>query len=185
MKRHPDGVRFVGLDTVTTERLFANGSELELYRSLEARRDTVGQLSERRYAYRNVYDYVLTNGQFFPPQPVPRDVLRMPVTYCFANASWLVKHFPDRFRYVEGFALGELDISLHAWCLDRENRVIDPTWGNCQLVGIGLAYFGVVFDLTTNTRGRRWRRVPILDDWERGYPLLKRPRRQACTKSAP
>ena len=57
---------------------------------------------------------------------------------CYRNAFLLA--LEKDWDYVEGYATTtELGIPLmHAWCLDSEGRVVDPTWSD------GDAYVGVV-----------------------------------------
>lgn len=43
--------------------------------------------------------------------------------------------------YVEGYAAGIIPV-LHAWCVDSDGKVVDPTWDD----GIGTEYFGVPFN---------------------------------------
>jgi hypothetical protein len=85
-------------------------------------------------------EFVLKYGRFHEPQALPDCYeLRAPRS-CFGNASFLA--VTRDLRYAEGFAFASDAIHLfhHAWCLDDDNRVVDPTWG------CGLAYRGVVFD---------------------------------------
>ena len=57
---------------------------------------------------------------------------------CYRNAFLLA--LDQDWDYVEGYATTtELGIPLmHAWCLDAEGRVVDPTWVD------GDAYVGVI-----------------------------------------
>src|SRR4030042_1175197 len=60
---------------------------------------------------------------------------------CFRNAFQLMLSREDLF-YVEGYAICKsvcLPL-LHAWCVDSEGKVYDPTWED------GVEYYGVVFD---------------------------------------
>lgn len=89
--------------------------------------------------------------------PIPFEVLAMagrcfdqistepvacgPMGECFRNAAWLSR--TSKLHYVEGYAVASARLSLplpHAWCVDDEGRVYDPTWAE------GRAYYGVVFD---------------------------------------
>jgi hypothetical protein len=58
---------------------------------------------------------------------------------CYMNAGRVVYDRPD-LRYVEGYAVpGNIGIPLmHAWLVDEDGRVIDPTWAD------GAAYYGVI-----------------------------------------
>jgi hypothetical protein len=59
---------------------------------------------------------------------------------CYANAYALAAS-ETAYRYCEGYATTKgLEIPLaHAWVIDKDLRVIDPTWKE------GHHYFGVVF----------------------------------------
>jgi hypothetical protein len=87
-----------------------------------------------------LHEFVLRHGKFHEPQWLPDLYELHAPNSCFGNATLLaVTH---RLRYVEGFAMPAQSnyVAHHAWCLDDDARVIDPTWG------FGRAYFGVVFD---------------------------------------
>ncbi len=60
---------------------------------------------------------------------------------CYSNSA--LKASAEGLIYVEGYAMpkGLIPIS-HAWCVDDEGKVYDPTWD----VGYGVSYFGVPFD---------------------------------------
>lgn len=69
--------------------------------------------------------FILENGTFFHPAPLPRGVRRGPAKQCFANAEKLSS---DRnWDYAEGHAATEGEFPfLHAWCIDGD-AAIDPT----------------------------------------------------------
>lgn len=73
-------------------------------------------------------------------QIAPEPPARGPMKECFRNAGWLSR--TTRLHYVEGYAVrGRLMLPLaHAWCVDDDGRVYDPTWPD------GTDYFGVVFE---------------------------------------
>jgi len=64
----------------------------------------------------------------------------MTVGECYANAYALASN-ETPYRYCEGYATSKkLGIALaHAWVIDQDLKVIDPTWVD------GDQYFGVVF----------------------------------------
>lgn len=102
-------------------------------------------------------EFILRQGFTCEPQPLPARYSRMAAKMCFSNAGYLVKrqrkHNPA-LRYVEGFAM-RLDFPIpihHAWAIDRDDRVIDPTWSNPETA----QYIGRVVpraDLIAMTRG--------------------------------
>ena len=58
----------------------------------------------------------------------------------------------------------------HAWCLDADDRVVDPTWRTP-----GLAYFGLVFDLGRVAGAWSAENQSVLDDWPNKWPALREP----------
>lgn len=85
---------------------------------------------------------------------------------CFMNAYKLADR-DHTLTYVEGFANGIIPVH-HAWCVDRHDNVVDPTWRD------GQDYFGVPFQLRAVVEGilRREAYGSLIDDWEAGWPLL-------------
>lgn len=67
---------------------------------------------------------------------------------CFANAQYLARTRKG-LRYVEGFATRMIPVE-HAWCIDAEGRVIDPTWDAGEA-----DYFGIAFDREAVRRVRK------------------------------
>jgi len=88
--------------------------------------------------------YVAAYGEEFKGIPLPDDVERGTIKECYKNASLLVMMRPD-LTYVEGFAksarTGDLSF-LHAWAVDKQGNVIDPTWPTPDKN----QYFGVKYD---------------------------------------
>lgn len=111
-------------------------------------------------------DLLLQRAQFFPFRPLPANVPRMPVQQCFQNALKLATQRPE-LTYVEGYAISIMPVS-HAWCIDRDGFVVDPTWVKNQ----GSVYFGLPFhtDYVWKTVGNSdsW---SVLFDWMGDYPL--------------
>ena len=79
--------------------------------------------------------------------------------------------------YVEGYAIGigsSIGI-LHAWCVDQDGNVFDPTWKT------GEAYFGIPFkaEYVKRVIAERIERLGeeayfgLLDDFEAGWPLIR------------
>lgn len=137
---------------------------------LEKIRDSVTDLRSKGYYYANLYDFVLREGQAFEPRSLPTGIDPMEPGHCINNSFRTA--FQNNFRYVEGFALTvDNNIPLfHAWNLDRDEFVVDTTWNPH-----GRAYFGVIFPLTA-IRIRNRVQYSLLDDWEHGYPILRKAR---------
>ena len=127
----------------------------------------------QHYSGKSQEQFVLEHGRSFTPQPyrladwgfkgVPKR--------CFANTYALVKQHPDKLRYVEGYCIPpQFNIAIpHAWAIDSQDRVIDPT-----LVSGVRDYYGVVFDIgyvkLISRDGRRG--VAMIDNKADGLPLL-------------
>ena len=96
--------------------------------------------------YPSFEDLLLGEGREWTPADLPPDVRPMKMKECFRNAFVLAESRPD-LTYVEGFASCIIPCH-HAWTVDQEGRVVDPTW--LPRKGSdweGRSYFGVPFDL--------------------------------------
>jgi hypothetical protein len=142
----------------------AHGLEDSFRSRLERVRDFAGQLSG--YHYRNTYDFVLREGQFFEPRPRPENVKPGRIRGCFRNSRRTLTK--TGLRYVEGYAVpfDDTGCRYHAWNISLDGFVIDSTWEP-----VGRVYLGVVFPLSTV----RVAGVPIIDNWEDGFPMLREP----------
>jgi phage-related protein (TIGR01555 family) len=126
--------------------------------------------------YKNSYDLVAKDGQFYKPQPRPKDVEKGKDKECYRNAALLAMGRKD-LTYVEGFATIAITGGLpfaHAWCVDKDGNVIDPTW-----VPEGTSYRGVPFSTEylrkTIFKTEVWGLIPDmptkkLDPFNNGYP---------------
>ena len=89
---------------------------------------------------------------------------------CFRNATNLALRKPDLYTYVEGYAVNiwiPTSPVAHAWCIDSQNFVVDPTWEE------GTEYFGVAFRhdyLRRILKGKR--DYGLIDNHEMNYPLV-------------
>ena len=88
--------------------------------------------------------FVLSKGVEQAGAPLPKVFSRGKSRECFRNSAMLAMVSPDKYTYVEGFALpAEADLRLfpyhHAWLLDKAGNVIDVTWGRperCEYMGV-------------------------------------------------
>jgi len=139
---------------------------IEDLKIIQGMRQKMMQGSER--VYDGTEDLVLKHGRWWKPQPRPQDVDKGPNRECFRNAATLAMDYPDRFWYVEGYAVGPIPI-LHAWVSTRDGQLVDPTWEP-----VGTAYLGIAFDLAylreTITETRTW--ISLLDNYKQGHPLI-------------
>jgi len=132
-----------------------------------------------QFHYLGIADFILREGQFFEPRPLPAEIDYLEIKHCIKNAFWTA--LQERFVYVEGYAVSSSnDLPLlHAWNLDHDGFVFDRTWNPH-----GRLYFGVIFPLAAIPR-KRSTQYAVIDDWEHGYPILRKPwDREAGSKRA-
>ncbi|MDO5894044.1 hypothetical protein [Agrobacterium sp. Azo12] len=85
---------------------------------------------------------------FEPADKNPAWFTRGPAKQCFDNATQMVierlASGDNSVRYAEGYAMdAELPIPMqHAWLVDADDKVIDPTWRDAT----DNLYFGIVFE---------------------------------------
>lgn len=92
-------------------------------------------------------EFVARNGAEYAARPLPKPYKYRRIRQCFGNARKLVSRSNGRLRYVEGMLIRFHPIP-HAWAIDAEDRVIDPTLRDPG----GCLYAGVVFDAKTIAR---------------------------------
>jgi hypothetical protein len=119
------------------------------------------------WKYQCIEEFVLKNGKVFSVNGTK--VKRGRTKECFKNAFCLAEYNPD-LSYVEGYAtFFNLGFPvLHAWCVDKQGNVYDPTWKK-----LGDEYFGVVFELSfvRETIFAR-KKFGVIDNREMNFPLL-------------
>lgn len=97
---------------------------------------------------------------------------------CYSNAYHLACLHRDSLTYVEGVALGILPV-FHAWCVDSEGRVVDPTWTPENGVTVPVEereYLGIPFRLHfVSVSIMRRGYYGLIDDWQNHWPLCKQP----------
>ena len=131
--------------------------------------------------YRSPRHFLLVEGRSWSDAPKPRDVRWGPKKSCYGNATNLALDDPQNYFYVEGYmapGLGKL-IVPHAWCVDRQGLVVDPTarpigsapreyWGvsfnNDFLLWVGTTqrFYGVftgLIELGSPEHPTAWRRL--------------------------
>ena len=87
-----------------------------------------------------VAEFMAEHGVWYTPpeRPRPKGFRKMTDRRCYGN-SFTVMH--RGFTYVEGWAANFMGMPIHhAWVVDDEGNMIDPTWRQ-----VGLAYYGVPF----------------------------------------
>lgn len=94
-------------------------------------------------------DFVLAHGEHFTPRELPKRIKAGEIGSCFMNATHLAVA-NENLAYCEGYAvtMGSIPV-LHAWCVDRDGKVLDNTWcgnGKPPRPTMGAEYFGVRFE---------------------------------------
>lgn len=121
--------------------------------------------------------FTLEHGRAWETAPYPLDLPRMQIKQCFGNAQKLLMRGRKDLTYVEGYACsGSLSINmpiLHAWLVDSEGRVVDPTWDNDPKS----AYFGVPFEREYVIKIAKASKAAcsLIDNFEMRWPLLMNP----------
>lgn len=139
---------------------------VELHQSMRS-----GKLP-RGYRYLCMEEYILREGRPMEVGVWPKWMKRGRLKECYRNAFNLMLHFG--YTYCEGYAVSMIP-TMHAWCLDKDGKVIDPTWRDKGKWGRqGKEYYGITFDcaqvVEITTRRRCY---GLIDDWQNGWPLLK------------
>lgn len=102
-----------------------------------------GRRAEFKYA--NNYELVLALGSS-GGERLAHEYVR-PKKECFKNCFDLVRQLEGEYYYCEGFAQPPETLGMifdHAWLVDPEGRVLDPTWHGDSYAGTN--YFGIAFD---------------------------------------
>lgn len=86
---------------------------------------------------------LLAHGRVFEGAACPADLSGKPAKQCFKNSLLLMLASPELI-YCEGYGMpAEIDFPIHhAWLLDIDGNVVDPTWQNPE----GALYVGLPFD---------------------------------------
>lgn len=125
--------------------------------------------------------FVLKNGREWTSSvydlPSGRGVPRA----CYHNCQTLLfadmrRVKPQGFVYVEGYAcsaaVGFPFVTEHAWLVDRDGRVIDPTWDDPE----HSAYFGVPFKSDyVREVAKECGRCSLIDNFRSRWELVRNP----------
>jgi hypothetical protein len=124
--------------------------------------------------YRCKEELLAQHGRLFTPQRLPGKHRYRTARACFGNCLHLAMKGTG-LRYAEGLAVpadaGAAGFPIHhAWCVDEDGRVLDPTWRTP-----GLVYFGVLFPFDTVLSSQSPVNQSVLDDWPHDWPVLRTP----------
>lgn len=89
-------------------------------------------------------ELLISRGEAFSGESLPRRISRGTAKECFSNASLYLINNPIGHRYFEGYAVNrKLRLMLHhAWVVNEQGKVIDLTWDDAE----DCLYFGVSLD---------------------------------------
>lgn len=113
-------------------------------------------------------DAIFANAHAGLCAPRPADVEQGEMRQCYANALHL--SLERGWLYCEGWAQSLMGLE-HAWCIDDDGNVVDPTWDDT----VGGAYIGVPmaasFALQLAYENDRY--GVFTNDYRRGYRILR------------
>jgi hypothetical protein len=140
--------------------------------------DLLGKIAGIENISRAYGRFILDHGRSWKAQPLPRGVKRGEMKRCFENAqrfaAGLFRKGRESWTYVEGYACsGDLSIPVpahHAWLVDGQGTVVDPTWRSPERS----YYFGVAFETSyvLEQHARFGVYGSFLDNRDTGWSLL-------------
>ena len=130
----------------------ASGMSADEHKELEDRVKGLGTSLSRPMTilgtdlpHHEVSKYLEKNGKEWEAAPLPSDIKMGTPKECYSNATHLILRHPE-LSYCEGIAYpGDLPSSLgflHAWAVDKDGKVVDPTFREPEKA----KYFGVKYD---------------------------------------
>lgn len=129
------------------------------------------------FKYGSIEEFVLDNGEQFTAAALPKEIKEGTLGLCYQNAYQTCEYNSQKeLEYVEGFAKpSSLPFPIaHAWAVDKDGNVVDPTWDRLRKKGDTIDYFGVRIPMKTvrSTIFAR-ERYGVLHNPEQGFPLLR------------
>ena len=126
------------------------------------------------FVFNGMEAFVLATGRAWTAKPRPANVRQMTPKYCFDNAYRLAARSRGRLRYVEGYATTYIPMH-HAWTVDRDGNVVDPTWeyDADSRLGADTPYFGTEFPLESVRAARAGGCYSVIDNWHQDFPVLR------------
>jgi len=134
------------------------------------------------FVYASTEAFLLAHGESFTPGPLPRRYARVrgELGQCYGNAQRIWRASDGQLDYCEGYSLGSVIPMLHAWCVEPDGTVVDPTWawGTDRFEIEPDAMFGVRFPhavVRAVLRLDPGMAFSLLDAWTIGWPLYRFP----------
>jgi hypothetical protein len=117
--------------------------------------------------YHGPADLVLQHGKLYERKPYPKTWQKGQPKECYQNAFLLA--IEKSLIYCEGWATTGIIPVIHAWCLDVDGKIVDPTWD-------GQTYFGIPFKMEwLLVFLQKQKYYGLLDNWQNGFPLMNVP----------
>ena len=120
-----------------------------------------------QWTYLGKEDFLLREGCWYKPQPLPAAYKLGIIQRCFNNSLELALR-ENELRYVEGIAHAIIPIH-HGWCTDGNGNVIEVTLREPATAYIG---FEVPIDPIAKALAKG---TTLLDDWKCGWPIFRKP----------
>ncbi|NTF17125.1 hypothetical protein G6L37_01605 [Agrobacterium rubi] len=142
--------------------------------------DYLGQIARLESSSRAFANFILDHGYEWEPQGFHGGYSAGVPRRCFGNAQDILFREggqDDGLIYVEGYACsGSLSFAFpthHAWLVDPEGRVVDPTWEDPE----ASTYFGVPFQPEYVRRTIRSAGMPcsMIDNFHDRWELITNP----------
>jgi hypothetical protein len=124
------------------------------------------------------------DGKFYTPQTLPSQYSKGTPKNCFQDAANLAMDHPD-LTYVEGYATTGIIPVHHAWCADKDGKVIDPTWAALGDNDEGIehrSYYGI--PIPTDELTARIIKKKTWGFFETDYPVDEATLREVGTSSS-
>ncbi len=126
------------------------------------------------WKYGGFEELVLNCGIEMKYAPLPKNISRGLPKSCYYNCFELLRKNLDLI-YCEGYAL-DPDLSLpliHAWLVNKNGEVIDPTWNDCNAAYLGVPFNTEWFISLLRSRNREDCLAVFESNHLEGYSLLK------------
>lgn len=103
--------------------------------------ENIAEICDKHTRGGNMWRFILDNGFTFNASALPNEYEHRTQKECFKNCTHLMIE-DSSLIYCEGFAHNIIPVH-HAWCVDQDGNVVDPTWKepeNCIYHGVPFKY---------------------------------------------